>query len=36
MAWLAVDNNGDEYIYQEKPFRYYGEDKFGSKKRIVT
>lgn len=21
MAWLAVDSNGDEYIFQKKPFR---------------
>ncbi len=30
MAWVAVDKNGDEYIFQEKPVRkteYWAVDK---------
>lgn len=29
MAWIAVDKNGDEYIYNSKPLKYY-EDSYWS------
>lgn len=46
MAWLAVDKDGDEYIYRDKPGRqinnywYAGEDHFvelpkGSIKKLI-
>lgn len=25
MAWVAVNLNGDEYIFEEKPERFYGQ-----------
>lgn len=24
MAWVATDKNGEEYLYEEKPYRGYG------------
>ena len=29
MCWVAVDKNGDEYVYGHEPFRYY-EDSYWS------
>lgn len=32
MAWLAVDKNGKEFVYNSKPIRYdeyFDEDHFG-------
>lgn len=32
MAWLAVDKNGEEYLYLKKPERYSHHNVFNHKK----